>query len=214
MCFPGSTRVQTSTGPKEITEISVGDEILAYDFNQGKNVYSKVIAFLHRDTNSTVEFTDIKIKGSNMYRASSGHNIAFNQNGTIDFKEADQLLPGDELISVGGQSYIVESADGLAYDQGLYSPFTAAGNFYIYPYQSVEGNDLSQSLILVHCLAQIDKPKKQEHWIYTVIHMADMFGLNAHQNQEHEAYLHPVTHLMKLFIKNHKKVKYSLAHGD
>lgn len=86
MCFPGSTRVQTSTGPKEITEISVGDEILAYDFNQGKNVYSKVIAFLHRDTNSTVEFTDIKIKDSNMYRASAGHNIAFNHNGTIDFK--------------------------------------------------------------------------------------------------------------------------------
>lgn len=78
----------------------------------------------------------------------------------------------------------------------------------------MEGNDLSQSLILVHCLAQIDKPLKQEHWIYTVIHMAELFGLNSHQNQEHEAYLHPVTHLMKLFIKDHRKVKYSLAHGD
>lgn len=72
-------------------------------------MYSKVTAWLHRDTDSNVYFTNIKTKGSNVYRASSGHNIAYNNNGTIGFKYADELQTGDELISVGGK-YVVESA--------------------------------------------------------------------------------------------------------
>lgn len=117
-------------------------------------------AWLHRDTDSEVEFTDIKTKGSNAYRASAGHNIAYNDNGTIGFKYADELKPGDELISVGG-NFTVESASETVFDVGLFSPMTAASNFYIFPYQSVKANDLRNEMILVHCLAEIDNPKKQ-----------------------------------------------------
>ena len=109
MCFPGNTRVLTRAGPKLLRQISVGDQLLSYDFSQDRKVYSEVTAWLHRDTDSDVYFTNIKTLGSNAYRASSGHNIAFNDNGTIGFKYADELKPGDELVSVGGKS-IVESS--------------------------------------------------------------------------------------------------------
>jgi len=75
-------------------------------------------------------------------------------------KYADELKPGDELISVGG-NFTVESASETVFDVGLFSPMTAASNFYIFPYQSVKANDLRNEMILVHCLAEIDNPKKQ-----------------------------------------------------
>lgn len=46
-------------------------------------------AWIHRDTDSTAKFTIIKTYGGNTYVASSGHNIGFNNNGTIGFKYAD-----------------------------------------------------------------------------------------------------------------------------
>lgn len=134
-------------------------------------------AWLHRNTDSLVEFTNIKTRGANAYLASSGHNIAYNQNGTIGFKYADELQAGDELISVG-EKYLVESADEVTKEKGLYSPMTATSNFYIYPYESVQAKDASQSLILVHCLAQIDNPHKQKDWIYTGLFISGWVGLN------------------------------------
>lgn len=96
----------------------------------------------------------------------------------------------------------------------MYSPMTATSNFYVYPFQSVEANDLSGAMILVHCLAQIDNPHKQEHWIYKALHMTGWFGLNSHENAVHEYYLHPITHLIHLFSTPHRKVKYHIATGD
>lgn len=69
-------------------------------------MYSPVTAWLHRNTDSRVEFTNIITRGANAYRASSGHNIAYNKNGTIGFKYADELQAGDELISISGK-YLV-----------------------------------------------------------------------------------------------------------
>ena len=95
MCFPGSTRVMTINGPISITGLRVGDEILAYDFELGRNVYTPVTAWIHRDTDSKVEFNTIEARGGNAYKASAGHNIAYNNNGQIGFKYSDQLQPGD-----------------------------------------------------------------------------------------------------------------------
>lgn len=72
-----------------MSKVQIGDRILAFNFEQGKNVFSPVTAWLHRDTDSQVEFTNIITKNGNAYRSSAGHNIAFNNNGTIGFKYAD-----------------------------------------------------------------------------------------------------------------------------
>jgi len=40
---------------------------------------------------------------------------------------------------------------------------------------------------------------------------SDWLGLGHHENQQHENYYHPVTHLMRLFGNNHRKIKYIVA---
>jgi len=44
--------------------------------------------------------------------------------------------------------------------------------------------------------------------------LSDWLGLNSHKNEEHENFYHPVTHLMRLFGSNHRKVIYHIASGD
>ena len=88
---------------------------------------------------------------------------------------------------------------------------TAANTFYIFPFQSVEANDGTGSLLLVHCLAQLDNPHSKEHWIQHLLKMSSWVGLNNHQNAEHENYYHPITHLMKLMGKQHRVVKHLVA---
>ena len=56
MCFPASTLVLTEDGPKPMQDLEIHDKILAYDKESGKNKFSEVIAWLHRDTSGFLEF--------------------------------------------------------------------------------------------------------------------------------------------------------------
>ena len=50
MCFPASTLVMTLDGPKLLEDLQIHDKIFSYNKLTGKNHYSEVIAWLHRDT--------------------------------------------------------------------------------------------------------------------------------------------------------------------
>ncbi len=71
-----------------IKDVTVGDWILAVDFQRRQTVYSPVIAWLHRDTHSITKLVNLQTNTGQIYKASAGHNIAFNDNGTIGFKQA------------------------------------------------------------------------------------------------------------------------------
>lgn len=87
---------------------------------------------------------------------------------------------------------------------------TETGNFYIF----AQNSQKEESLILVHCLAQIDNPHSSEHWIHSAFELAGFLGLNEHQNQEEEHYLHPMVSLMRVVGNEHRKNKIVIAHGE
>lgn len=50
MCFPAGTKViEEQDGIKNIEDVEVGDRILGYDGENGRNMYVGVLAWLHRD---------------------------------------------------------------------------------------------------------------------------------------------------------------------
>ena len=49
-CFSESTYVLASEGPMPLKKLKVNDEILGYDFEQLRPRFSRVVAWLHRDT--------------------------------------------------------------------------------------------------------------------------------------------------------------------
>ena len=99
-CFPENAYVLSNQGPKPMNELEIGDRILGYDFENNQQEYAEVSAWLHRDTETLAEFTQVVSNNSWTFTASAGHNIAYNKNGTIGFKYADQLAEGDELITL------------------------------------------------------------------------------------------------------------------
>lgn len=82
-------------GMMAIKDISVGDWILAMDFDRHQTVYSQVVAWLHRDTDSVTKMINIETNTGQIYKASAGHNIAYNDNGVIGFKQASEFESSD-----------------------------------------------------------------------------------------------------------------------
>ena len=198
----------TDTGAKLISDLKVGDEILAYDKEKGKNHFSKVIAWLHRDTVGNLEFEEIHTQENYTFSASETHNIGFIKDGKLDFKFTEDLSSGDKLMGFG-KNLTVSTADDVRIRKGLYSPMTELKNFYIFPQDVAEGQLKSTPMILVHCLSQIDGPLNHENWVGKGLHLMGWFGINDHENQLHENYVHPISHILRIFSHNGSQRKYT-----
>lgn len=89
MCFPAGTKViEEQDGVKNIEDVEVGDRILGYDGENGRNMYVGVLAWLHRDVGVQAEFVRLEMESGMEYLASGNHYIGYNDNGTINFKYA------------------------------------------------------------------------------------------------------------------------------
>ena len=116
-----------------------------------------MIAWLHRDTNGYLDFEQIQTEEEYRFSASQTHNIGYQKNGKVDFKFAEVLAKGDELMGLG-KNLTVSSTDQVQQQRGLYSPMTSFSNFYIFA-QGINPADLASSpMALVHCLSQVDSP--------------------------------------------------------
>ena len=113
----------------------------------------------------------------------------------MDFKFAEDLKEGDELMSLG-KNLTVASSDQFQEQQGLYSPMTEFGNFYIFA-QDVNPEELANSpLMLVHCLSQVNNPLSYEDFVLKSLKVSGFFGLNEHENHFDENYVHTVAKLL------------------
>ena len=111
-----------------------------------------------------------------------------------------------------GKNLTVSSTDESLEQEGLYSPMTEEGNFYIFP-QGVNPMDFANSpMILVHCLSQVDRPISHEGWVKKTMHLMSYFGINEHENEDDENYVHPISHLLRWTgsqnLKSHKYTAY------
>ena len=111
-----------------------------------------------------------------------------------------------------GKNLTVSRTDDIRIRKGLYAPMTEAKNFYIFPQDIDEDKLKATPMILVHCLSQVDHPLNHENWVVKGLHFLDWFGENEHENQMHERYVHPISHLIGVFAHKEENQKYSLTH--
>ena len=80
-------------------DLTIGDELWSYNLATGKQDFSKLLAWLHRDTKVKTNYELIQTDQEEEFEASDHHNVAFvNPDGKIDYKFFNNLQEGDELV--------------------------------------------------------------------------------------------------------------------
>lgn len=179
-CFPGNAVVRTPTGPKPMSTVSIGDELLGMDYATGKPMFSKVKAWIHRDVDADAEMTVLTTEQGRVV-ATAKHNIATEQ-GRYVF--ADSFKVGDVLVSPDGVGVIVSTAttEGA---RGLYSPLTESSNFF--------AGESEHSLVLAHSFAHIWWPRMFEGIFNRILDIAESFWPEVHNVKEGDRhYVHPI----------------------
>lgn len=75
-CFSGNGTVQTSTGEmKKLSEVEIGEYVLAVDQATGKLVYSEVILFLDRNTEERREFLRVHTESGRTLTLTQTHLV-------------------------------------------------------------------------------------------------------------------------------------------
>ncbi|XP_054706681.1 sonic hedgehog protein-like [Uloborus diversus] len=74
-CFQGSSKVITNDGIKLMSNLTVGDEVLSSFGPNGTSVYSKVIAFLHRDPKLETDFVEMEDETGNSLLLTGNHLV-------------------------------------------------------------------------------------------------------------------------------------------
>ncbi|KAK7051425.1 hypothetical protein SK128_010546 [Halocaridina rubra] len=83
-CFPGSGKVMTPSGPKEVSAMKEGDQIQVMKAD-GSLGYSPILMFLHRDPQASRVFLQLKTAKGTLLTLTSSHLIF--------------LLPNHEMLS-------------------------------------------------------------------------------------------------------------------
>lgn len=98
-CFPGDTSILVKPAPgkgksrvKQISKISVGDEVLAYNVETSEKRYRPVVATQHHACDMLVR---VAFDNGNELRVTSDHPIYITHRGWVP---AGQLVPGDAAV--------------------------------------------------------------------------------------------------------------------
>ncbi|XP_024531827.1 warthog protein 4 isoform X1 [Selaginella moellendorffii] len=120
-CFPGDATVQMYNGEiKFVRELNVGDKVAV-----GKNIYSDVYGFGHKDADAISKFFQVH-SASNMLELTAGHFVPVAVNGKLMYKRAEDLKVGDSLWE---SSKITEISK--VEKLGLYNPLTLSGSIMV-----------------------------------------------------------------------------------
>jgi len=143
-CFPGHATVRTQDGQRvALSDLSLGDIILALDVSTGLPVYSEVIAFLHASKYVPQNSPFIRIATEDgvtitltpdhlIYVADSEPEIF-----SAQARYAASIKPGDYIFSVysSGEnisaSKVLEVVDEICSGCGFYAPLTMAGTIVV-----------------------------------------------------------------------------------
>ena len=95
-CFTGDTEVYTSDGLVCIEEISVGDEVLAYDYETGETELKEVLNVWVKETD---EILHVSTSDGETIDTTTNHPFYVEEKGWV---AAGDLEVGDTLITVDG----------------------------------------------------------------------------------------------------------------
>ena len=154
-CFPGESSVRLINGEVKImSDLDIGDHVLAYDVITDQFVYSPVILFSHREPEVTTTFLSVKTSnGRNLFLTKnhlvhvfrrttseildSSNNEIHETNTKVKTLFAGDLQRGDSLItspSPADNITVVHSAIVALQSierQGVYAPVTHIGTIVV-----------------------------------------------------------------------------------
>lgn len=145
-----------------LSNLKVGDKIQTLG-THGENIFSKVIAFLHKEIDAKAQFYNLETKSGNSIRLSA-HHLIFRKktNTSLSYAVfASEINIGDFLI-LNGSSPIYDTVTRITQMKmtGVYAPLTSQGTLF------VDG-------ILVSCYAHWPS-HKAAHLVMAPIRAADL----------------------------------------
>lgn len=152
-CFTADDTVLTFTGiRKPLSELHVGEQILAQDPVTKKLVFSEVILFLDYNPSERREFLRFKLKSGRTFAVTANHLVSMKDGRTVyagSLKTGDTVLVSDDSDSLTEDSIEHVSAE---WRNGVYAPLTKVGTVVV--------ND-----VVASCYASIDS-QRLAHWVF------------------------------------------------
>lgn len=146
-CFPGESTISTSSGQKKkLSELRVGEKILARDPRTNKLMFSEVILFLDYDPSQKRQFLTIKLATGRTLTVTPTHLVLTGHSKNVRTVFAENIKIGDVLLVSDSNNSITEDSvveiSGVV-RTGIYAPLTEIGTVVV--------ND-----IVVSCYATVD----------------------------------------------------------
>jgi len=141
LCFPSFVTVYTKNGPKQVSELAVGEEVkvMQHDTTVG---WSPMIGWAHNDPKQDATFVEIWTAGRKAITLSPDHLMPVVRNGGSsrprwhegpEFVRAADLVEGDNILLVAGsgaeEHFQLTPVTGRCSMQsvGIFAPLTMAG---------------------------------------------------------------------------------------
>jgi hypothetical protein len=121
-CFPGSAIVELHSGAyKRLDQLAIGDRVRV-----SEDEFSDVFMFTHRQQESFLPFTVIRLASNHTIRLTEGHYVYVYG----ELRPAGVVKVGDELaLGSGGRSEVVSVSE--SFETGLYNPHTLHGDIVV-----------------------------------------------------------------------------------
>ena len=131
LCFPAISRVTLKSGVSiNMRQLSIGDRVRTLGTN-GETIFSEVIAFLHKESNTEAHFYNIKTNRGNVVRLSPQHLIFRKENTSspISAVFASEINIGDLLYTSNRNISCFQTVTQIAMtvEMGVYAPLTRQG---------------------------------------------------------------------------------------
>lgn len=152
-CFSGENIVLTSTGiRKPLSELRVGEKILAHDATTKKLVFSEVILFIDYDPTEKREFLKLNLRNGRTLTVTPNHLVTLKDGRTVyagTLKTGDKLLVSDDKNNLNEDTIVLVTS---VFRTGVYAPLTKVG--------TVVMND-----VVASCYATVDS-QSLAHWSF------------------------------------------------
>ncbi|XP_042146932.1 sonic hedgehog protein [Ixodes scapularis] len=142
-CFHGSDRVQTRHGTKSLSELLLGDEVMALA-SDGGLVFTEVISFLDRDPSAERLFYRVETESGRTVSFTPAHLVYYTAtaDGVPRPTFAARLVPGGYILSGGSAGAAVDGgASSLRLERvrdvtanvatGVFAPLTREGTLLV-----------------------------------------------------------------------------------
>lgn len=110
-CFPGHSVVRTPDGPLPLSELRVGDSVLARDSSTGTLVFSEVLMFIDRDPEEKRQFLRVRTAGNRTLTLTPTHLVPVVQQRQRHRPAQDSNLVEDAVEGVQGEEVVTEFAE-------------------------------------------------------------------------------------------------------